>query len=194
MKILSHFPAIGVSNTYLIGPDNGGDAVLVDPGQFDVELLNLIEDNGFYIKAVLATHDHGNHVQGLKTLLKIYNADIFAGSDHVLGFPSTTVNDGEIFRAAGFDVEVQYVIGHSFDSRIYKVGTVLFTGDIISAGRCGTTLTTHNREFMLEAIKEKIFPYDDEILIFPGHGPPTSVGIEKKWNPEIGSRTNRPEY
>jgi hydroxyacylglutathione hydrolase len=185
MKILSHFPAIGVSNTYLIGPEDGGDAVLVDPGRFDVTLLNLIEDNGFDIKAILATHDHGNHVQGLRTLLKIYDAEIYAGTQTVLGFAANAVEDGDSFWAAGIGVEVLYVIGHTIDSRVYKAGPFLFTGDIISAGRCGATATVHAREMMIEAIRKKILSHDDETLIFPGHGPPTTVGAEKRWNPEI---------
>ena len=185
MRILSHFPAIGVSNAYLIGPEGGGDAVLVDPGQFDVALLNMIEDNGYDIKAVLATHDHGNHVQGLRTLLKVYDVEIYAGNDNVLGFPAKSVNDGDSFMIAGLDVEVLYVLGHTIDSRVYKIGPVLFTGDIISAGRCGTSATVHSREIMIESIKGKILSYDDETLVLPGHGPPTTVGAEKRWNPEI---------
>ena len=187
MRILSHFPAIGVSNTYLVGPDDGGDALLVDPGQFDVALLNMIEDNGFDIKAVLATHDHGNHVLGLRTLLKIYDAEIYAGNDNVLGFPAKSVGDGDSFRAAGMDIEVLYVIGHSVDSRVFKVGPVLFTGDIISAGRCGTSASVHARQVMLGAIREKIFTYDAETLVLPGHGPPTTIGVERRWNPEMAS-------
>ncbi len=63
MKLLSHFPAIGVSNTYIIGSAEGGDAILVDPGRFDVTLLNLIEENNIDIKKGLVTHDQENHIK-----------------------------------------------------------------------------------------------------------------------------------
>ena len=53
MKLFNHFAAVGFSNTYLVGGDNEKDAILIDPGVMDVPLLNLIEDNGYYIRHIL---------------------------------------------------------------------------------------------------------------------------------------------
>ncbi len=185
MRILSHFPAIGVSNTYVVGPRDGGDAILVDPGRFDVSLLELIENAGFYIRAVLISHDHWNHIQGLRTLLKIYNASIYAGNDSVSGFPAMQVLGGTCVSTAGMDVEVIDVEGHSNDSRVFKVGSYVFTGDILSAGRIGSSETTDSRGILIESIKNKLMSLDEDMLLLPGHGPPTTVEIERLWNPDL---------
>ena len=185
MKLLSHFPAIGVSNTYIVGPRSGGEAILVDPGRFDVSLLELIENEDFNITAVLVTHDHWNHIQGLKTLLKVYHADIFAGSDVVHGFSATQVFGGTCLHASGLDIEVIDVEGHSKDSRVYKVGSYIFTGDVLSAGRVGSSYSEDFRKILIHSIKEKLLVLDDEFLLLPGHGPPTSISVEKRWNPDL---------
>jgi len=188
MRLLSHFPAIGVSNTYVLGLAPGGPAVLVDPGHFDVNLLNLIEENDLYISTVLVTHDHQNHISGLKTLLKVYNADIVAGNSHVGGVVTRTVYGGMTLDVAGMHMEVLNVDGHSADSRVFKIGPYLFTGDVLSAGRVGSAPNNYSRELLIASIHRKILVLDD-LLILPGHGPPTSVSAEQKWNPDL----RRPE-
>ena len=185
MKLLSHFPAIGVSNTYIIGSTEGGDAILVDPGRFDVTLLNLIEDNNFDIKTVLVTHGHENHIKGLKTLMKIYNPLVIAGNEEIFEIPTKSVKDGESLICSGFQVEVIEVKGHSSDSRVYRIASYLFTGDVLSAGRIGSSSTSYTREFLLQSIKTKIMCLDEDLLILPGHGPPTSISAEKKWNSDL---------
>ncbi|MCD6342895.1 MAG: MBL fold metallo-hydrolase [Spirochaetaceae bacterium] len=185
MKLLSHFPAIGVSNTYIIGSAEGGDAILVDPGRFDVTLLNLIEDNNFDIKTVLVTHDHENHIKGLKTLMKIYNPAVIAGSGEIFDIPTKRVEDGESIICSGFPVEVIEVEGHSSDSRVYRIASYIFTGDVLSAGRIGSSSTSYTRELLLQSIKTKIMCLNEDLLVLPGHGPPTSISAEKRWNPDL---------
>lgn len=190
MRLYSHFPAIGVSNTYIIGPENGGPAVLIDPGRFDVTLLELIEANNYDIKTVLVTHDHENHVKGLRTLLKVYDARIVAGSKNIYGFESTPVSDGAELDITGISVTVIDVEGHSSDSRVFKIGPYIFTGDVLSAGRIGTSPTTYTRKLMIESLHRKILSLDENLLILPGHGPPTTIAAEKKWNPDLLRRAN----
>ena len=187
MKILSHFPAIGVSNTYIIGPADGGNAILVDPGRFDVALLELIENNKFDIKSVLLTHDHENHVRGLKTLMKIYSPTVFAGNNSIYGIAAVQVSDGEHIDCSGFSLEVIDVEGHSSDSRVYRIGNYIFTGDVLSAGRIGSSQSSYGRELLIESIKKKILCQNEDSLVLPGHGPPTSVAAELRWNPDLNS-------
>lgn len=185
MRVLSHFPAIGVSNTYIVGPMEGGDAILVDPGRFDVSLLELIEGAGFNIRTVLVSHDHQNHIQGLRTLLKVYSATVYAGNNTINGFPAVPVTGGTCLNATGMDVEIINVEGHSGDSRVYKVGSYLFTGDILSAGRIGSSPSPASRKILIESIRTNLMLLDGEILILPGHGPPTTVEVERRWNPDL---------
>jgi len=183
--LLSHFPAIGVSNTYILGSTEGGDAILVDPGRFDVTLLNLIEENNFDIKTVLITHEHENHIKGLKTLMKIYSPIVIAGSEEIFGMKTISVKDGDNINCSEINVEVIDVEGHSSDSRVYRVGPYIFTGDVLSAGRIGSSATSYTRELLIQSIKKKLMNLSEELLILPGHGPPTTISAEQKWNPDL---------
>ena len=68
MKLFFHYCSFGFSNCYVLGGAEGTDAVIIDPGSMDNQLLECIERNDYCLKAVLITHDHKGHVQGLRTL------------------------------------------------------------------------------------------------------------------------------
>jgi hydroxyacylglutathione hydrolase len=203
MKLFFHFSVIGFSNTYLIGNNDGGAAILVDPGHMDLELLKLIEDNNYYIKYVLLTHRHASHTKGLKTLSKIYDVEIFANSPHIHDFPVHIVSDDSHMNLAGFDISAFLIPGHSSDSMVFKISDALFTGDVLMAGRIGSTTTSLSRSLLLRSIREKILPFNENTIIFPGHGTPTTLGIEKIINTDLmphrhgskhGLTGNNPEF
>ncbi|MFW5711371.1 MAG: MBL fold metallo-hydrolase [Spirochaetota bacterium] len=186
MKLYFHFAVVGFANTYLIGPPDGGDAILVDPGIMDKELLTLIENNRYYIKTILVTHHHNSHVKGIRTLKKIYDADIYSFSPYILDFPSIPIKDGDKFIAASdIEVEVIEVPGHSSDSLVYHIGGMVFTGDVLAAGRAGNTKNSFSRALLLRSIDEKLFNLPDTTLVLPGHGPPSTLKAEKMFNPDI---------
>ena len=186
MKLYFHFAVVGFANTYLIGPPDGGDAILVDPGIMDKELLTLIENNRYYVKTILVTHHHNSHVKGIRTLKKIYDADIYSFSPYILDFPSIPIKDGDKFNAASdIEVEVIEVPGHSSDSLVYHIGGMVFTGDVLAAGRAGNTKNSFSRALLLRSIDEKLFNLPDTTLVLPGHGPPSTLKAEKMFNPDI---------
>lgn len=185
MKVFFYFAIIGFSNTYLVGPDDGGKAILIDPGVMDVTLLNLIEKNNYYIDTVLVTNAHEAHIYGIKTLRKIYQAKIYCGKDTLYENACNLVKDREIIELSGFPVEVFQVMGHSQESMVYKIDNLLFTGDALGAGKVGDSPNEYARRILMQTLKAKILPIDDEIFIFPGHGPPTTTKIEKMFNPTI---------
>jgi len=158
MKLYFHFAVVGFANTYLIGPAEGGEAILVDPGIMDKELLNLIEGNHYYIRTILVTHHHNSHVKGIRTLKKIYDADIYAFSPYILDYPSIPIKDGDKFGAAsGIEVEVIEVPGHSSDSLVYHIGGMVFTGDVLAAGRVGNTKNSFSLMERRRRALEKLF-------------------------------------
>jgi hydroxyacylglutathione hydrolase len=183
MKVKCHFSIVGLSNTYLFGSPSGGEAIIVDPSRFDVPLLKTIEDNNYYVKAVLITHNHENHVHGLLTMAKIYNFDIYASEPEVMGFRTIQVSEANPFECCGYTVEPLHVRGHTSDSLIFKINDVLFTGDLLSAGRVGTSSSTWTRNTMYRDLQEKVNTLDGETIIFPGHGPPSTLAIERETNP-----------
>lgn len=185
MRVLCHFAVVGLSNTYLIGPDDGGDAILVDPSRFDTPLLNMIEDNGYYVRSILVTHDHDNHIRGTATTLKIYDAEIFGAADKIQGFPCTRVEEGKSFELQGFTIEPLEIRGHSADSLVYRIDNYLFTGDILSAGRMGTSGNTWGKANLIKDIKDKLFTLPRDTILLPGHGPPSTLEIEHLTNLDI---------
>ena len=184
MKVYTHFSFVGFSNSYLVGPAEGGDAVLIDPGIMDIPLLRLIENNGYYVRHILFTHNHESHIRGGRTLLKIYNAELYGAAPGILSQDSVQVNDGDIIDLDGTEVECIAVPGHSSDSIVYRIGSCFFTGDSLSAGGIGSTPNRYAKALLIQAIKEKIISRERGV-IYPGHGPLSMISIEKRFNPYL---------
>jgi len=186
MKLYFHFAVVGFANTYLIGPPEGGDAILVDPGIMDTKLLTLIEGNRYYVRSILVTHNHESHVNGIRTLRKIYDADIYSFTPFILDYPTVTIKGGDTFScASNISVEVIEVPGHSPDSLVYHIGGMIFTGDVLAAGRVGTTKNSYSRAMLLRSIREQLFSLPDSTLLLPGHGPPSTLKAERMFNPDL---------
>lgn len=181
-KLHQHYSLYGFSNSYLLGNDETKEAIIVDPGEFTVKLLNHIERNGYYVSTVLLSHAHIHHVRGITTLLKIYEAELYAATPSILGRACTVVRDQEIFRAGGFEVEAFSLPGHSPDSMAYRIGHLFFTGDALHAGFIGKTLSPFNARLLAERLRARLLEQDDDTIILPGHGPPSTVGSEKLCN------------
>ena len=188
MKIFFHFSVIGFSNTYLVGNTGGGDAILIDPGHMDIKLLKLIEENNFYIKYILLTHRHPSHTEGLRTLMKIYDSEIYANSPFIMDYKVNTLSDGSSITLSDIPISASLIPGHSSDSLVYKIQDALFTGDVLMSGRLGSTNSSLSRSLLIRSIQEKILPLDDNTLIFPGHGAPTTLFVEKMINPILKNK------
>jgi hydroxyacylglutathione hydrolase len=188
MKLYFHFSLAGFSNTYIIGPDESGDAIIVDPGTMDVGLLETIESNGYYVRNALLTHAHASHASGLKTLRKIYEVTIYAATERVLDFDCVKVAGGETLDISGFEVGAIDIQGHSADSLIYTIGSCMFTGDAFSAGTVGSAPTNYARELLTNEIKTRILGLDTNYLIFPGHGSPSTLEAERLINPALAEQ------
>jgi hydroxyacylglutathione hydrolase len=188
VRFYSLFSSIGFSNTYLIGDDSTGEAILVDPGVFDIQLLNAVEKNGLSVRRILVTHAHNAHINGIKTLLKVYDAEIYSNQPSVLDFPAHHVQEDEPQRFGELEMKVIETPGHSIDSVCFLIGGFLFTGDTLNAGGIGRTRDGYARGLMLSSIRKKLLPLGDGVFVFPGHGPPSKIGIERAFNPYLGEK------
>ena len=168
MKIIPHFSAEGLSNEYLI-VDDEENGIIVDPAHVDGELLEIIEKMCNRLVAVLITHKHQSHTAGLGTLLKIYNLDVYAFEKSINGIKTIQFKDGETKRIGSLDVKALLIPGHSMDSLVYSIDGAIFTGDTLSSGR----------------LERKIMCLPDNTLIFPGHGAPSKLRIEKMLNQDM---------
>jgi glyoxylase-like metal-dependent hydrolase (beta-lactamase superfamily II) len=182
MKLVFHYSVENFSNTYVLGPDNGGDAILVDPGVLDVRLLEAIEDNEYTIRWVLITRCQPQHLRGLRTLKKVYDAELFSRNDRVLDFPCQTVNPGTHLQLGNFRVDALCFPELSNDSVAYRVGNWVFCGDLLSAGQPPRTSSAYTRANMAIALERRFFTWQDDTLIFPGEGPPSLMRGEKLFN------------
>ena len=182
MKLFTLYNLEGNLNTYLIGHEDGGDALIIDPGNIDLYLLNLIENHNYYIKSILITHDHEKHTKGVKTLMRIYEPLIFSKRAIICDYRANTINTNSVLNLLGFDITVIEIPGHSDDSLVFRIRNTLFTGDVLSAGKIGYTSNSVAKKLLQENIMKKIFSIKDDLIIFPGHGPPTTLKAEREFN------------
>lgn len=190
MKIYFLYSPDGFSNGYLVGNEKTREAVVIDPGVMNRELLEHIEKNHFKIAAVLVTHSHESHYRGLRTLLRIYDTKVYAADSELADKKTVLLQGDGSFFAAGFAVRYYAVPGHSPDSLMYQIEEVIFTGDAISAGRIGSTNNVYGKRNLLMHLKNKLLTQDDAVILMPGHGPPTSIGDERLFNFELMQSMN----
>ena len=186
MKLFFHYCSTSFSNCYVLGTDAPPlNAVIIDPGSMDSGLLNIIEDNNYSLLGVLITHDHPHHVRGLKTIMKIYDTAIYAINPRVGEHRTTLVRDGDILEIGTFKTEVFSIPGHSPDSAVFRIDRLLFTGDAMSAGFMGNTASSFSATTQISALRKKILSLPGDYSVFPGHGPPSSLEAERKFNLDI---------
>lgn len=185
MKIYFHLNIDGFSNCYIIANEATKEAVIIDPGKINENMTDIIESNMLKLSAVFITHNHGSHVHGLKTLRKIYSPIIYAVDYEVAGNDTHVLTGDGMVRVAGLAVHYFSVPGHTSDSMVYQIGRVAFTGDVLSAGRIGSTNSRYSSLILRGNIRQKILSLPDTTVIMPGHGPPTCVAIEKQYNIEM---------
>lgn len=177
----------GFSNTYTITNEETMEAIIIDPGKISYDIIDQIENKGYTLSAVLITHNHYSHIYGLNTLCSIYEPQIFASDYEVAGEKTNLLKGDGKFTVAGLDVSYYSVPGHTPDSIVYEIGQIFFTGDSLSACMLGSTSSRHSELLLISNIQAKITCHQTDILIMPGHGPPSTLASEKKFNMAFGS-------
>lgn len=185
MRLYSYYAVRHFSNCYVLGPTQRGDAVLVDPGVFDEGLLRLLEGRGLAPRHVLLTHSDHGHIDGIPTLRKIYDTTIYCCDPARLDFPATAVRSGQTLRCGELDFEVLETPGHSADSLCFRQDRLLFTGDTLSAGSVGRTDSPYFHAMLVASIRRRLLPLPGDLLVLPGHGPPSTLRAEKAFNPYL---------
>jgi glyoxylase-like metal-dependent hydrolase (beta-lactamase superfamily II) len=204
MKLFFRYCLFGFSNCYILGSDFSSgeeepskrkpplpvreaarEAIIIDPGSMDEEILDFIEQNEYTLRGILVTHDHRNHVRGLRTIKRIYDVDIYGVNHIILDHKTNIVKDGDILNLGPFRIEVISVPGHSSDSAVYKIEHFLFTGDVLSAGLVGSTASSYGAAVQMTALRSKILSIQGNVVVLPGHGPPSCLEAERRFNAGI---------
>jgi len=191
------------ANCYLLGDEKTGEAVVIDPGGDVPVILRALEARKLKPVAILATHGHFDHVEGLAAMKRATNAPILLHrgdlpliqgmtvQGQLFGLrveaappPDRFVTEGDTLVVGGHTVSVLHTPGHSPGSVCFKVDKKIFVGDLLFAGSIGRTdLQGGDYDTLLRSVRDKIFTLPDDTTVYPGHGPETSVGFEKRTNP-----------
>lgn len=173
-------------NSHLLADPKSGRALLIDVGEFTDRIADVLRSESLKVVAILLTHTHYDHIGGLADAAAALGGEVFVhnnGQAALKGHKFKTVRDADILSIGEFEIEVLATAGHTQDSCCYRIGEALFTGDTLFNGSVGGT---RSRDLFIqetENIRKKILVMPDQTLVFPGHGPPTTVGIERVCNP-----------
>lgn len=178
-------------NCYLI--EENGKGIIIDPGMDTEKILKETED--IEINYILLTHCHFDHIFSCNYIKKriagsencsknLKNPQIVLCNTFVEKGCDIILKDGEVRDFDGIQVECIYTPGHTNGCVCYKIGENLFTGDTLfrrNIGRCD--LPTGDFDELERTVRNILYKFENETVVYPGHGENTTIGYEKKNNP-----------
>jgi glyoxylase-like metal-dependent hydrolase (beta-lactamase superfamily II) len=189
-------------NCYIVAAGPHSDAVVIDPGADESKIKQALAENDLRVCAVINTHGHYDHIgcddvwavpiyahcdevdlllDGKKNFSAFFSGPIRVKSE------IKKVRDCQTLTFGGVEMGVLHTPGHSPGgiSLILKKpkGGVVFTGDSLFCQSIGRTDLGGDEELLIRSIKEKLLILPDDTVVYPGHGPETTIGKEKKFNP-----------
>jgi len=185
MNVLVYFSPETLSNSYVIFPDDGSDAILIDPRGFDVPLFKLVESRQLSIRSVLLTHATTLASKTIRTLKRIYTIDVFAGTDVLDAIKINNVHDIKSFSCSGLTISAIAVPGHFADSLMYLIDDKLFSGDVLLAGTMSRADGSYGRALMIQQTREICASLPGYTTVLPLYGPPSTIAIERTINLDL---------
>jgi hydroxyacylglutathione hydrolase len=200
-------------NTYIVADEAARQTAVIDPGGNVPEILRLIEAEDVDVRRIINTHAHFDHVGGVEALKRATGApfglhraylpllDSYAEQLARFGIASgeqPTVDDylepGQTIELGETTLHIVFTPGHSpgHVTFVYRGGDdgsddppVAFAGDVLFRGSIGRTQDIPGGDFdrLMRSIREELLPLGDDAVVYPGHGPATTIGDERRHNP-----------
>lgn len=192
------------ANCYLVAADGAPEAVAIDPGGEPARVLASLAQQQKRLTHILLTHAHFDHVGGVAALAEATGAMVALhpddlpllrrrGSARDFGFnirpspePGLLIRAGQILEIGAMRLEALFVPGHTPGHLAFywPEAQAVFTGDVLFKEGIGRTdLPGGDYAALMRSIREVLFALPDDTVVYPGHGPSTTIGDEKRFNP-----------
>lgn len=192
-----------MENAYLVWQSDGQDAVLIDPGENAGPTLSLLAEKKLRLKTMICTHGHVDHIMAASDLQEATQAEFLIHPDDeflvkdlpgfcgLFGLPpqkppriTGSFAHGDKLERCGINIEVIATPGHTPGGVCFKIEGHLFTGDTLFRSSIGRTdLPGGNYDQLMQSIRNCLLPLDDKLIVHSGHGPDSTLGLEKSTNP-----------
>ncbi len=203
-------------NSYVLWQEGQTEAIVVDPGFEPDLILEFLSENGLKLEAIVNTHGHVDHMAGNAEMKRAFpEAPILIGAGDAIMLTDAVVNmsanygmpvvsppadrllkEGELLSLAGIALEVFDIPGHSPGHVVYLIRETkpitVIGGDVLFRGSVGRTdFPGGSFETLKANIERVLWPLPPDAVVYPGHGPVTTVGHEKETNPWVGAGSTR---
>ena len=197
-----------MANCFVVGCEKTAEAAVIDPGDEPDRILATLADNNLSAKLIINTHGHFDHVGANRKLKEATGAPILihaldtpmlsqlAGSAAAWGMlaensppPDREIEDGDQVNFGDITLTVLHTPGHTPGGISLYTNNEVFVGDTLFAGSIGRTdFAGGSFETLKNSIQQKLFALNEDLVVYPGHNNPTTIGTEKRTNPFVGER------